>query len=270
MSTIVQVHPSTTSTETRVSPSWLSTFHPGWFAAVMGTAVVGVVADLNPGNITALEPVMHDIAIAMVALGYVFAVALGIPYVARWVVHPRAVLDDLRHPVVGALYATFPAGLLVLASATATVGPLVFPAHTVSTVVAVLAIPGTILAVAIAVTFGFILFATPNVDPQQASGGWLMPPVVTIVIPLALIPLIPGSGASMSRFLLASSYAAWGMGFLLFLLVAALLYARHVYHPPPAFNLRPPSGLVSAPSVLGASRSSTWPRQQASFFRGRR
>ena len=29
-------------------------FHPGWFGAVMGTAIVGIVAYQNPGNLAAL------------------------------------------------------------------------------------------------------------------------------------------------------------------------------------------------------------------------
>jgi C4-dicarboxylate transporter/malic acid transport protein len=217
----------------------------------MGTAVVGVVADLNPGNVAALVPVMHGVAVAMVALAYVFAIALGVPYVARWFMYPQAALDDLRHPVVGALYATFPAGLLVLASATAAVGPLILTAHTVSTVVAILAIPGSILAVTIAVVFGFVLFVTPDIDQRQASGGWFIPPVVTIVIPLALVPLIPVVGASTARFLFVASYAVWGMGFFLFLLVAALLYQRHVYHALPAPALAPSIWIGLGPIGVG-------------------
>src|ERR1019366_898761 len=99
--------------------------------------------------------------------------------------------------------------------------------------------------------FGFILFVTPNVDPRQASGGWFIPPVVAIVIPLALVPLIPTASTSMARFLLVASYAAWGMGFLLFLLVAALLYQRHVYHALPAPALAPSIWIGLGPIGVG-------------------
>jgi tellurite resistance protein TehA-like permease len=183
MATVVETRPRPTVKDAQRSPSWLSTFHPGWFAAVMGTAVVGVASNLNPGNIAGLQAPMQDLAVGMVALAYLFTVALGIPYVVRWIRHPASALQDLIHPVVGALYATFPAGLLVLAAATAAVGPRIFPSQTVSTIVAVLAVPGSILALGIAVTFGYVLFLTPTIEPEQASGVWFIPPVVARFAP---------------------------------------------------------------------------------------
>ncbi len=34
-------------------------FHPGWFGAVMGTAVIGVVAYQKPGSVTSLRDAAH-------------------------------------------------------------------------------------------------------------------------------------------------------------------------------------------------------------------
>jgi C4-dicarboxylate transporter/malic acid transport protein len=213
--------------------------------------VIGVVANMNPGNQPALKGAFEALAVAMVALGYGFAVALGIPYIARLVRYPVAAWHDLAHPAVGPLFATFPAGLLVLAAATAAVGTRVFPSHTVSAIVAVLAVAGSILAFTLAVTFGYLLFAAPSVEAEQASVAWFIPPVVTIVIPLALVPLVPVATTSMARFLLVASYAAWGMGFFLFLLTAALLYARYVYYPLPKAPLAPAFWIVLGPIGVG-------------------
>ena len=33
---------------------WLRGFHPGWFGAVMGTAIVGVAASMDPGGAASL------------------------------------------------------------------------------------------------------------------------------------------------------------------------------------------------------------------------
>jgi len=251
MSTVMTVKTPDLEMPRPPAQSWLSRFHPGWFAVVMGTGVIGVVANMNPGDQPALKDAFQGIAVAMVALAYLFAVALGIPYIGRLVRYPAAAWHDLAHPVVGPLYATFPAGLLVLAAATAAVGPRVVPSDTVSTIVAVLAVPGSVLALVIAVTFGFVLFAAPSVEAEQASGAWFIPPVVTIVIPLALTPLVPVATASMERFLLVASYAAWGMGFFLFLMTAALLYARYVYYPLPKAPLAPAFWIGLGPIGVG-------------------
>ena len=92
----------------------LRAFHPGWFGAVMGTAIVGVIAFMNPGNIAALQPLARIVGIAFAILAHVLFIALGLPYVWRWVQHPDAALKDLQHPILGALYGTFPGGILVL------------------------------------------------------------------------------------------------------------------------------------------------------------
>ena len=52
MSTTLKTHAAVTASPTHPRVSWLRTFHPGWFAAVMGTADVHgeVVAAAEPGS----------------------------------------------------------------------------------------------------------------------------------------------------------------------------------------------------------------------------
>jgi C4-dicarboxylate transporter/malic acid transport protein len=230
----------------------LQSFHPGWFGAVMGTAIVGVAAALNPGHIAALQPAMRVVSVTMAALAYLLALALGIPYIARWIRHPAAAWRDLQHPVLGALYATFPAGLLVLATTTAAVGPGILPPHTIWLTVAILTAVGGALALVISVLFAYILFVAPSVPVEMANGGWFIPPVVAIIVPLATLPLLPGVDAPTARLLLLIGYAAWGMGFLLFLLIAALLYSRHIHHALPAAPLAPSLWIGLGPIGVGS------------------
>jgi len=229
----------------------LHSFHPGWFGAVMGTAIVGVAAFMNPGNIAALAPLARIVGIVFAILAYVLFIALGIPYVLRWVHHPDAALKDLQHPILGGLYGTFPGGIIVLAVTTASVGPAILSADAVFAIVAVLAAIGTVLAFAISVVFAYILFVTPSVNVENANGGWFIPPVVNIIIPLALLPLLPRADAETARLLLFTSYAAWGIGFFLFLMVASLLYDRLVYHPLPAAPLAPSLWIGLGPIGVG-------------------
>ncbi len=229
----------------------LRAFHPGWFGAVMGTAIVGVAAFSNPGNIAALAPLARIVGIAFAVLAYALFIALGIPYVWRWVRHPDAALKDLQHPILGGLYGTFPGGIIVLAVTTAAIGPAILSADLIFMIVAVLATIGTVLAFAISVVFAYTLFVTPSVNMENANGGWFIPPVVNIIIPLALLPLLPRADAETARLLLFTSYAAWGIGFFLFLMVASLLYDRLVYHPLPAAPLAPSLWIGLGPIGVG-------------------
>ena len=232
--------------------SRLQDLHPGWFGAVMGTAVVGVAASLNPGGIASLAPAARGLSQAMVVLAAVLAVVLAVPYAGRWIAHRDAALADLRDPVAGALYGTLPGGILVLAAAVAAVGPTMLPALAVRDVVAVLAWTGVPLAFAMSVLFGYLLFIRSEVVHETVNGGWFIPPVVNIVVPLVLVSLVPGSSPAAARALLLASYGFWGMGFLLFLLILTMLYHRLVLRPLPPAGLAPSLWIGLGPVGVGA------------------
>jgi len=231
-------------------PGRLRTFHPGWYGAVMGTAIVGIVAYQNPGQVPGLAEAMQGLGVLMVGLSALLAVGLGIPYVARWLRQPDAARADLSNPVMGALYATFPAGLLVLAVGIATVGPSVLSADATFVLVATLSLFGIVLAFVMSVVFAALLFTSHGVEPQAANGGWFIPPVVMIIVPMVLAPLAPR--VADLGLLLAAGYGAWGMGTLLFVLVASLLYDRLVFHPLPAAPLAPSIWIGLGPIGVGS------------------
>jgi C4-dicarboxylate transporter/malic acid transport protein len=243
--------PPTGSTE-GVPRQILRGFHPGWFGAVMGTGIVGVAAYLNPGAQPGLLHTAHAIGVAVVMLAWLLAVVIAVPYLLRLRRHPDAAAADLRHPVMGALYATFPATIMVLAVATATVGGSVLPAHAVVAIVAVLAAVGGVVTFAAGVLFTYILFSSDGLAADSANGGWFIPPVASIIIPLALIPLLPHVDASAGRLLLLTSYAGLGLGFFLFLLIAAVLFGRLIFHPLPPAQLAPTLWIGLGPIGVGS------------------
>ena len=214
-------------------------FHPGWFGAVMGTSIVGVAAYLNPVGSHDLLHAAHIVGVSFVLLAWAAAVLIAGPYLTRIVRHPDAALADLRHPVLGALYGTLAGAIVVLAVATATVGGSLLPSLAVVVIVAVLAAVGGLVAFATGVLFTYVLFSSEGMAADAANGGWFIPPVVSIIIPLTLIPLLPHVGDSAGRLLLLAGYAGLGVGLLLFLLVAAVLFDRLVFHPLPPAALAP-------------------------------
>ncbi len=227
-------------------------FHPGWFAAVMGTGIVGTAAYLNPGAEPALRHTAHVIGVTFALLAWLLVITIAIPYLTRLVRHRDAAVIDLHNPIVGALYATLPAAVLVLATTTATVGGSILPAHTVTVIVAVLAAIGAPLAIAAGVLFAYTLFTTDGIAGDSANGGWFIPPVVAIIIPLALVPLLPHVSASNGRLLLLAGYAALGIGLLLFVLIAAVLFGRLVFHPLPPAQLAPSLWIGLGPIGVGS------------------
>lgn len=226
--------------------------HPGWFGAVMGTAAVGMAAYGNPGGLAGTLSAAHAVGVTLVLLAAVLAVVVLVADLARAARHPRQVLTDLRHPVAGAMFATVPGGLLVLAVATNTVAqslPLSRP--TVVAVIAVLTAVGAVLGLVFSLVFAVGLF-TGTTPAPMVNGGWFIPPVVTIIIPVALAALVPDVGAGTRSLFVALGYAFFGMGLLLFLLVMTLLHDRLVLHPMPAAPLAPTLWIALGPVGVGA------------------
>ncbi len=228
----------TPRTDPGLPPDRVRDLHPGWFASVMGTAILAVATYLNPGNQSALRAAAHGLGAALAVLAYALGAVMTLAYAVRWIRHRHAALTDLHHPVLGAMHATLPGGLLVLAVMTSVVGPELMPAGAATALIAVLAVAGSLLALVFAVAFAMTLFVGA---PPAASvnGGWFIPPVVTIIIPMALTPLMPHTGPGNARLLLALGYAAYGMGYLLFLMILGLLHDRLVLHPLPPAQLAP-------------------------------
>ncbi|OJV81023.1 MAG: hypothetical protein BGO37_16105 [Cellulomonas sp. 73-92] len=225
--------------------------HPGWFAAVMGTGIVAVASDDNPGGLAALQPAAHTVGVALAVLAYALGAVLLVAYAVRWVRHAAACRADLRHPVLGALHATLPAGLLVLSVMTSAVGPRFLPASVTVPLAGTLLALGAAIGLVLGVAFAYTLF-TGEVAAASVNGGWFIPPVVTIIIPVALAALVPHVGPGDARLLLALGYATFGMGFVLFLLTMGLLFARLVLHPLPPAALAPTVWIALGPVGVGA------------------
>jgi len=225
--------------------------HPGWFAAVMGTGIVAVASDDNPGGRAALESAAHTVGVAFAVLTYALGAVLLVAYAVRWVRHADACRADLRHPVLGALHATLPAGLLVLSVMTSAVGPRFLPASVTVPLAGTLLPLGAAIGLVLGVAFAYTLF-TGEVAAASVNGGWFIPPVVTIIIPVALAALVPHVGPGDARLLLVLGYATFGMGFVLFLLTMGLLFARLVLHPLPPAALAPTVWIALGPVGVGA------------------
>lgn len=230
----------------------LRCFHPGWFAAVMGTGIVGIAFAANPGNWHPLLGDAQDAARVMAVITAVLFVGLAGPYVLRWLRYPKEALADFRNPLVGPLYATVPAGILVAGVMASSVGPLLLSSAVVYDVVFWLAWVGVPLAFLVGVAFAYTLMSARSTAMESVNGAWFIPPVANIVVPLILLPFMAHATPTMARLLLLTSYAFWGMGFMLFLLVLSLLHDRLVLHPLPLAAMAPSLVIALGPVGVGA------------------
>lgn len=230
----------------------LRCLHPGWYAAVMGTGIVAVALADNPGGWSALRGPALDAARVVEALVAVLLVGLAVPYAARLLRYPREALADFRSPVLGPLYATVPAGLLVGAVVAGAAGPLLLSPAVVYDLVFWLAWVGVPLTFVLSVAFMYAMLSQSRTSLAHVSGSWFIPPVANIVVPLVLSELAAHADPATLRLLVLVGYGFWGMGFLLFILVMSLLHDRLVLHPLPPASMAPSLVIGLGPVGVGA------------------
>lgn len=209
---------------------------PAWFGAVMGTA--GLSLAFYEESFVALAEAFEVTAVVLLVASSVLSVVLLPRYLSRR--RDRdALARELANPAHGAMLSTFPGGLLVLAVAWALVGSFWLGTTVGLTVSAVLVIIGALIAVALS-----ILWSTAqgggDAGLAGVNGAWLIPPAVTLLVPVALAPQMvahPDHAAP----LLVLGLVFYGVGAFLFVAVFALVVAR--------IALRPRSAPAMAPSM---------------------
>lgn len=158
---------------------------PGWFASVMGTAVTSLAltlashaaADAGPAlaaPVALAASALHWLAIAMMSV-------LGIAAVYRLIRHGDAVMEQLRHPVEGSFYATFPIAMLVMAAVWTIRG--VSPA-----LIAPLWWTGALGTFAVSYVVLFGLFTSERLKLGMVTPAHFIPAVGLVVIPVARAP----------------------------------------------------------------------------------
>lgn len=197
---------------------------PGWFASVMGTAVTSLAltlaslaaADAGPALAAPLALAassLHWLAIAMMSV-------LGIAAVYRLIRHGDAVMEQLRHPVEGSFYATFPIAMLVMAAVWTIRG--VSPA-----LIAPLWWTGALGTFAVSYVVLFGLFTSERLKLGMVTPAHFIPAVGLVVIPVAGAPLAAASEGVLRELAFALNMTGFGAGVFMYVGLLALTMARH-------------------------------------------
>lgn len=194
---------------------------PAWFGTVMGTGALGVLLTVQ-ADIFGRE-FLNVIAIVLLWLASGLTVVLWPRYFRR-----LAVRDQLKHevadPAHGAMLATFPAGLMVLSVGWGVIGPKTVPFSLAMWIAGILLVIGALFAVGYAALWASTL-SRAELSLEKVNGGWLIPPVMNLLVPLALVPFIK-SYPEQALWLLIVAFAFLGIGTLLFLALFSLLVLR--------------------------------------------
>ncbi len=227
--------------------------HPAWFGVVMGTGALALVAASQAdtwivGDSTSW---LEWVAVAFLVLATAAALLLWPRYLRRMADRGK-LTAELSDPAHGAMLATFPAGVLVLAVAWGRVGPYLVGDDIALLIDAVLLVIGAAVATVISAWWATSI-GRSGVGLEGVNGGWLIPPVMNLIVPLAIVPLIVAHPQH-APWLVPLALAFWGIGAILFLALLAVLLARLAFRTPLAAPMAPSLWIPLAPAgVLGLS-----------------
>jgi C4-dicarboxylate transporter/malic acid transport protein len=221
---------------------------PNWYAAVMGTAIVGTAGDALPVRV----PGLHAVCAAVWALSAVLLTVLLAARATHWARHGDRARAHLLDPAVAPFYGCLSMALLAVGAGTLTAGRDLVGGHAALTVAAALFAVGTAVGLVVAVAVPYLMVVRHKVAPGSASPVWLLPvvaPMVSASFGPLLVPHLPAG--QWREALLLASYAMFGVSLLATLLILPVVFARLVHHGPLPLALTPALFLVLGP--LGQS-----------------
>jgi len=219
--------------------------HPAWYGSVMGTGSLSLVLA------TEAQTWNQQWLTFAAVIALLLASALGIFLLPRYVRRARnmtELMTEIANPSGGPMLATLPAGLLVLSIAWGRVGPDLVSTGISLWISVILLALGAVLATAFSLTWALAILHSER-HLADIHGGWLIPPVMNLLVPVALAPIIVANPA-MADGLLFLGFAFYGIGLLLFLGMFTLLVARMVVGPAFAGPLAPSLWIPLAPAGL--------------------
>ncbi|QPE04026.1 hypothetical protein IT882_12470 [Microbacterium schleiferi] len=230
------------------SGSPLATLHPAWGAVLMTLSGASLLALRDPLAATDVDTAA---GLVLLVLAELVGAGLTVASLARLARHPAAFRADLDNPGIGAMIASWPAGLMVLALAALEAGTSGAADGTTALVTAmILFVPGLLGTLALGYMFYSRVIGIADVPLPAMSGNWFVPVVPLVLVPSILVrALALGLGGDPAQWTFAA-LAGWGIGFGLFLLLAAIIGSRLLLAAPPPPHLAPSWWVWLAP--LGA------------------
>lgn len=222
-------------------------FAPGWFASVMGTAVLVIAIFVFQDAI----PLAKFWQIFFLSLAGLMFVVIFIPWILRWLIYFQQVKADLDHPVFGAFYPTMPISLIIIGIALEKAGPLFLSEAVLLPSLQFLWITGTAGIAYFAITILNINFLKPDLKWDIANMGWLIPPVSALIVPILGSSLsVAYAGTTLGEINFIASLIFLGIGSLLFIFVMGAIFTRYLFHDLLPAHLAPTIWIGIAPTSI--------------------
>lgn len=207
--------------------SWLEHFPVPFFAVTMGLA--GLTLALHGTEVSL--GLAHGISQAMFWVTLAVFAAITAIYVAKALIHPRAVMAEWNHPVRLSFFPAISISLMLLGTAALQAAPALAP---------VLWVPGASLqfVLTLAVVSGWIsarAFQTGALNP-----GWFIPAVGNVIAPI---------GGAQLGFVEVSWYFM-AVGLLFWIVLLTLVMNRLMFHDPMPGRLQPSLVILIAPPAV--------------------
>ncbi len=198
-------------------------FNISWFATILGTGGVALAS----------QPFFPVLTLALTYILTPIFLFLNIIWLAKIVMHGSVVKREIQHLVLGNFYPLQPISAVTLA--------ILYQKLSIPFLdIALLAYGGVlILLMVFYLSYHFFVNVTPQL--HQINGGWFIPPVSTILVTNAILQYPP------DETLFAISLIYFGMGMMLFLFIATILFLRLVSHKLPSTELAPTNFIILAP-----------------------
>ena len=207
-----------------MTDSRIASLHPAWGALAMSIAGAAMVSLLDPLPGSSVD---DTIGLVLLTLSGLTAITITVLYGIKLVSHTDSFLADLRHPGMGSQTAAWPASLLITALATS-------QAAMTEAIGAELALwPALIfggLGLVGTALVGFVFFSRviglEQIPPAAISASWFVPVVPLVLVPSISVRLQGLDSPLPDAVLTWLGVSAWGIGFGLFMLLAAIIGGR--------------------------------------------
>ena len=217
--------------------SRIQTLSPAWGSMAMtisGLAMVSLLGPLPNTNMDAW------VGLFFLGLSWLTVIVLTVLYGTKLIRYRQNFSADLFNPGQGAQTAAWPAALLISALATSQAG---FAGYLPSDLALLVGIGvGSLGLIGTAVS-GFAFFSHvighPNIPAQAITAGWFVPVVPLVLVPSITLRLTSIAGGEPPQWSIWLSVSAWGIGFGLFLLLAAIIGGRLLMMEPPGAHALP-------------------------------
>ncbi|EPD61392.1 TDT family transporter [Streptomyces sp. HGB0020] len=221
---------------------------PNWYAAVMGTAIVGTAGATLPVHV----PGLRTLCTAVWTLSLALLAVLLAARTLHWTYHRDQARAHLLDPAAAPFYGCLSMGLLAVGGGALVVGRDWIGPEAALALDAVLFTAGTVVGLVAAVAVPYLMAVRHRIEPGQASPVWLLPvvaPMVSASLGPLLVPHLP-PGQPRETLLLAC-FAMFGLSLLATLVMLPVIFARLLTGGPLPLALTPALFLVLGP--LGQS-----------------